>query len=539
MKIFLICSLIFFSITTNLYAQDCSYITLENIAQCSGTTNDFYIDVDDDPSSFTEPQVMEDSNEETFKLVDLLGTSLNGVLDTTCGGYCLTGFCAHLNIGFSLTKGLYYYTIISPKIQHALPELLISAYDGVGREPFKEWRDTYGQVMKAANEGFVSNFLRTPDGLQGSQTGRPINQGTTNKEIDIIGHPLAMLPGLVNEGDDNEDSRPYQMPTYRTTANASQEETLTVATEDAQEDTGMTFGPDGFNLNRLSDFTGSLSNKVSDGMGALDAVNAIEDFKSLAQTMKNIKTTMNTALATAETTTRASFWGNFLNPRFKMPRLFCTTYVKAFQPYYMSFLDSFWWRSGYPLTDGPISGSDHTNTIFNPVSLDTLQTVESITEVMTSEIWGHLYPRDGSIAQTHDGKAASVIAWRGLDVLKTAVKDGYRVGVVVPESPDLHSEPDPKWQMIFPQVQQCQDDPYYEQNDELHIDSVKPSVHGGYAWNYYRTYNCCSNTKGTELTGVDIVKLCIPLDDVLNGIDEDRSDYEEYLRQLEEQNGGN
>ncbi len=233
---------------------------------------------------------------------------------------------------------------------------------------------------------------------------------------------------------------------------------------------------------------------------------------------------------------RGSVYGNFAKPRFRAPKLFCPTDVKAFQPYYLSFADSFWWRSGYPLTDGPISGTDHSKTIINPLSTDTLQKTKSVKEVLKKEIWGNLYPRDGSINQSHDAKTASVLAWRGMDVLHTAVKSGHRVGVKLPKGDT--SRKNDRWQLIYPEVKNCRADPYYPQGKDLAIDSLLPSNKGAYAWNYYRTYDCCSNSSGKKIAEKKLPKICLPLSDVLAGIDQDRSAYEAWLAAQDNQNGG-
>ena len=517
--------------TTSLFAENCGDDCGDIFTSPS---NPLLFEVDDNPALFTEPTVMTDSSSETFKLEDLIGTSINGMLDDSCGGYCITGVCAHWKWGFSLTKGAYMYTIISPRIQHALPELLISAYDEVGEEPLKEWRDSFGNIMATANSGGGS-LLGLVGGLQGGRAD-PLKQGQHQtisfKEVDIVGHPLAMLPDLINEGTAPTLSG-YQVPEYGNTAKIDPVP-LDRDTQKSVDDSGFGFNVDKIKIPSMADIVNTIKQKLIAAIQSFEIIQQVEALLGAVQTIKNIKENVNTILDTFEvasmTAIASSGWGNLARPRFRAPRLFCPSDIKPFQPYYLSFADAFWWRSGYPLTDGPISGTDHSKTIINPLSLDTLQVVSDTSEVMTKEIWGNMYPRDGSLNQSHDAKTASVLAWRGLDVLKTAVKSGYRVGVELPSSIEGG-----QWQMIFPQVKSCRADPYYPQGSDIKVDSLLPSGYGGYAWNYYRTYECCSNDSGNKIGELPLPKVCLSLGNILSGIEEDRAAYEQYLIDQAEQ----
>ncbi len=486
-------------------------------------------EVSSDPSSFVEPPpgMDPDSGSDSFKLFNLLGTSLEGMFDEKCGGYCITGACAHLNWGISLFHGLYFYTIISPKLEHAMPELLITSYDSVGNEPFYEWRETFGKIVSTANTT-TGSMLGIFDGLQ---MGRPdpnqqgVHQTVSSKEVDIIGHPLTLLPDIVNDGGKTKIPD-YQLPQYKK---------LTQLTNPKTEDKATGKKADGFfdvdldkmKIPSMGDVVNYIKEKAKAAIAALNIVKKIREYAALYQTIKNIKKIMNTVLDTFRASAAAATSGmsEIVSPRYRAPRLFCPTKVQPIQPYYLSFMDAFWWRSGYPITDGPLSGTDHTMDIINPLSMDTLQKVSSKSELLTKEIWGHLYPRDGSINQSHDAKTASVLAWRALDVLQTSVKDGYRVGVELPTGGG-----NGKWQLIYPQVKSCRDDPYYPQEEDKTIDSLLPSSKGGYAWNYYRTYSCCSNEKGDKIASVDFVKICIPMASINAGIESDRAAYDKWKK---------
>ena len=104
-----------------------------------------------------------------FNMGSLLNSGIKGMFDSSCGGYCVVGACAHLVVKVSW-KGVEVYTIVSPKIEHAAADLVVSAYNHVGEEPWQAWRATFGTAMDAVNTLPVAAILGTPFGLQG---GRP------------------------------------------------------------------------------------------------------------------------------------------------------------------------------------------------------------------------------------------------------------------------------------------------------------------------------------------------------------------------------
>lgn len=78
----------------------------------------------------------------------------------------------------------------------------------------------------------------------------------------------------------------------------------------------------------------------------------------------------------------------------------CSPSSQPFQPYFLSQLDTLAWRSGVPEMTYP----------------------EALTPGMrevgrNGDMWGNIYPRAGAISQTHDYKAAAVIAQRAADLV--------------------------------------------------------------------------------------------------------------------------
>jgi hypothetical protein len=105
------------------------------------------------------------------------------------------------------------------------------------------------------------------------------------------------------------------------------------------------------------------------------------------------------------------------------------------------------------------------------------------------------------VNNTHDAEVASVTAWRAMDVLMKDVPRRARVGVKLPANPNesFFSVGNPKWQLIHPQVKSCVTDPYYPPSSLVSDGFIEPNGYGNYAWNYYRTYECCSHNGGRFL----------------------------------------
>lgn len=453
-------------------------------------------------------------DKDTFTTADLIIPSVQGILTEDCGGYCVVGACAHLR--WRLTwRGIRWYTIVSPKIRHGMPVLLVSSYDHPGEEPYAEWRASFGSVISSAGDALgVAGGQEDPREMD-------VHQSVDFKEVNVIGHPLASLPDMVDRGGSSgmpplRESSPFVPP------NTDGRHTVTIDGEDA--DVNVEAMASSMLDGALGSGMGTIMARYRDAMTVLRSIEIIDDVREAAEYFRNIAAFMEAVSLATETSVRSSIYGMLINPRFQVPRLLCPSNIRSLQPYYLSFTDAFWWRAGYPVTDGPISGSDHSASILTPFSGDTLP-VDANPLNPLDEVWGHLYPREGTLNQSHDAKTASVIAWRGMDVLLNSVP-APRIGIALPEgmresgwSVDLDH---PRWQMIHPEVKSCQPTPYYASSDPtvdfMHINGK----YGNYAWNYYRTYTCCSNKRGRLVMTIDLpIPLCISAIEVFASDEDD------------------
>ena len=84
----------------------------------------------------------------------------------------------------------------SVKVGHFNPDLVVSVYNELGGNPWREVRSVLGHVQRAAARGVLGQLTPAPPGSSGNRTGG----GSTRlvfREADVVGHPLADLLNAV------------------------------------------------------------------------------------------------------------------------------------------------------------------------------------------------------------------------------------------------------------------------------------------------------------------------------------------------------
>ncbi len=166
----------------------------------------------------------------------------------------------------------------------------------------------------------------------------------------------------------------------------------------------------------------------------------------------------------------------------------CSGTARPFQPYFVSTLDALAWRSGIPESAYPealIPGRRELK--------------------RTGDLWGNVYPRSGFVTQTHDYKAAALMAQRAADIvtrtgqphvyqpLTSSSRDGYW-----PPGPVVEGDDDHKWQHLTPTMSRScvvwpdrgATDTYADRLDEA----------GDYAFALWQRYRCCKRRGQILLT---------------------------------------
>ena len=89
----------------------------------------------------------------------------------------------------------------SLKVGHYNPDLVVSAYNTLGENPWTAIRATLGLAQKAAATGLLGSLLPVPVDSAGNRSegsfGHRDHKNLIFRETDAIGHPLSSLAGLV------------------------------------------------------------------------------------------------------------------------------------------------------------------------------------------------------------------------------------------------------------------------------------------------------------------------------------------------------
>ncbi len=86
----------------------------------------------------------------------------------------------------------------SLKVGHYQPDAVVASYNELGGHPWVEIRSVLGLVQETAASGLLGGLLNVPPGSSGNRTGSLKEYRTlVFREVDVIGHPLGSLSGIV------------------------------------------------------------------------------------------------------------------------------------------------------------------------------------------------------------------------------------------------------------------------------------------------------------------------------------------------------
>jgi hypothetical protein len=315
-----------------------------------------------------------------------------------CLKYCLLGIEIRVRYtGFTVE------VYLVPRVEHHLVALHAMTSDRFPKEAYIEWAALVGALQKQLLDRMaqvvppvlgLSPIVESNGGpTRYSHYGH--HQSTNFKEAEFMGHPVAILPALVDKNGDMTADTYTQGGTGGSGPGGG---------GSGIDGVGFTLAWGSWAQNCFQDpnacaqapaFPGAQVASAFDLGEALHTIIAAVqasgvDFKFIANTLYEIANAM---------ADHAGLGGGV-----KMDRLLCPNDVDYFFPYYLSGVDALFWRSGWPITDAA-----HTTTLFNPFSGDRVG--------RAGETWGHVYPRHGFLNNDHPGRVAPVIAYRGAQLL--------------------------------------------------------------------------------------------------------------------------
>lgn len=550
---------------------------------------------------------------DSFTTDTIITSSFEAILDpsSNCLNYCITDICVRLVVKVAPPSAK---IILTPKISHYTPDFVVSSYNENGLEPWLEWRETFAKAESEIQFAIMNLVLPFTFGRGGPNNETESRQGDVSnvrfKEVDIIGNPMVILSNLMagvdmmaqirqmialdslcsnsNMGgefaaicsdmgvsDDGESELFNDICEKNPGASICQD-------EDSESDKPIQNGESGGehsdeNDGSETDEEETLFDKALDALSSYGTIKAIinlfgpselVDALEIYETAKKLQQMYNTLKEVHSLLQEVQdmFNGIGLGAGLQIDRYFCPTDVFPFIPYYLSQIDSLWWRdfldfqsliAFQPFTTDLVY---YKRMLMCNIVADAQQwaeraglvdEIEQGCVVGSSELsmWGTIYPRTGMVIHNNDRKAASVMAERGMDIL-LAPEEALRLRM-----PVNHTGRNGIYQPIFPEKGTCSasyaakqagfssiytDPPmgakimglienftdainnesntdFSKNNDEI-IDDVISIVKDeditldtrtGNAWNYWRPYSCCMSEKGKLVWTQDIPDICL------------------------------
>lgn len=402
-----------------------------------------------------------------------------------CLKYCLLGI--EVRVRINLTKVQIW---LVPRVEHHMAALHVMASDRFPKEPYIEWAATIGVIQKLLLDQLGQVVFLAMSGTplaesSGGQTryGRYGDHQSTNfKEVELIGHPVAVLPLLVDGTGNLKKDLSHAGPTgeggsYGYGSGGSGESVISSGKLDIDTKNFITrwgdwaksciHNPNACGIGPLLPLAIiSLYFEIKNFIQQIYAIaNALIKFQKLAQDLRDIVEKVKLDLA--------------LGGGIRIDRLLCPNDVKYFYPYYLSGPDALFWRSGWPITDLTKS-----LTMLNPLSSDRVG--------VGLEIWGHLYPRHGFLNNEHPGHVAPVIAARGADLVADSSVS------LRPKLTSVYARGD--WQSLSPHPTA-----YCESN--IATLPTPTDSQGGYAYNIWPKFSCPLSDVGSVVAFIPF-RLC-------------------------------
>lgn len=420
---------------------------------------------------------------ETMDTSELFSRTINTVPD--CIEYCVDGMSLYMIV---TPWGISYYW--TPNVSHNSPDLLMMAHNTFTTTPYEEFNDYIGKSYTNAATAASKTIFNKVDVEVGG--GRSFHkkygqhQSVNYKETTGVGHPASFILKMLGSGG-------FKPSGYWVNKGQKNEYWHQCRTHGCLEEQRSNFGT-------------SLRQEMSSGSGSPSQESKDADSQTFLDGWPKSNSTTPTMLQ--------SYGGNLSNhdsasnnqSLSKMSsnigskvsrygsigqRIFCPINVTPFVPYYLSGLDAAQWRGGYPLTDPQYSAI-----ILNPLSTDIIG--------RGKEQWGHLYPREGTVNHDWDSKIGTVVITRAASILN----ENNSTRVV--SKPDASNNGFGGWGKFFPiegettpgaKAAAC--------HKNVTNTGITNNENGGYAWTFWRRYNCDLRTTGIYITTIKFGPICL------------------------------
>lgn len=369
-----------------------------------------------------------------------------------CVKYCIVGVSIRGQISVT---GLSIFATL--RVKHYWSDLMVTPSPEIDDSALDDWDRVVGSVQRKFMELTMPlAFGKLPPPGPEGDTMRTDDYGAhhlhTFHEAQAIGHPLTLIPKIL-------DMDGFDM------SKAMRDIASTSVVMGSANDGGMI------------EESGSteLYQSLLSGFGCTSLMACVSQFTG--SSLYGQYFSMDQVLKILEGSGAIKFFENFsewFNGSFEsvkdivgvtygwdIERIFCKNEVMPVLPYYLSGLDWFFWRSGWPITDVSYSAK-----ILNPFSNDIVG--RPLRQL------GNVYPRHG-VVDNIDPEAAAVNAVQAVSIVGSPPSLEPRPRVFLSTGNGL-------WNSLYPTVGACQLD--------ISRSLTLPEVNGRYLWNYWRPYEC-------------------------------------------------
>ena len=402
---------------------------------------------------------------------DIVGTATPAILATTVAGFpsCIawrpTGVCFYQHctiVGCSIRTSI--------KVSHYVPDAIVSTYADPLNHP---WTDV-GKPFSSVLSGAGSTLIRSPlDASANTASDTKAKKIATVKAADAIGNPLANLAALAS------GSGEAAMP-------------ASVGIPDAQE--LMKFP--GQELPRILSLWATVPVTLMNTM-ARDAMalaqnpgSLLSSITSLPGSFAGLGSMGSGSMPGGSSSSNGGGGGSGMSPGDLQSLvqslgggeggdLFCPGGTQPFNVYYHSDLDSWFWRSMFPVD------------LLYPQSW--IPGFSEVGNLVTQNTWGNIYPRTGELVQTHPAKASAALSARVHSIISQEAQAHIYKKLQTPGGFVYFARfADPKWQPVFPLPEPgCITFGDPDIVGPLAARDFKTSSTNGYIWNLWTRYECC------------------------------------------------
>lgn len=410
---------------------------------------------------------------------DILGTNTAAILATTVAGFpsCIawrpTGVCFWLHctiFGCSVKTSI--------KVSHYAPDAIVSSYSDPANHPWTDFGKPVASMFSGVGASLVGSMLDAS-----AATARDDHEMALFKSTDAVGNPLANLIALASGA--GEAAMPDSIPVPDTqelmkfpaqelpriaalwatvpaqVGNTMAQDARNLVSNPGSLLSGITSIPGGF----ASAMGGMQGGIPSQGLGGSNSGGGIGNDGGAQGPSSGFNAGELMNIVSAVT---GGDGGGLL----------CPGGTQAYNIYYHSDLDSWFWRS--------------------MITLDLLYPqawIPGLGEVGNFGIntWGNVYPRSGELVQAHPAKASAVLSSRVHSIISQPAQAHIYKKMQTPGGYKYFARyADPKWQPVFPVPEPgCITFGTPDLIGPFAARDFKTSSTDGYIWNMWTRYECC------------------------------------------------